>query len=421
MKKKGISLRILALACALIVTALSMTSCMLLLPEEDYMTEEEVKALISGTMSGDTTIGNVNEYEITIENNGSANLSAATKGVLSTVSIAAQFTISYGYGGTSNATSSGAGVIYQLDKEKGDAYIITNYHVVYDVDSKTSNKISNNINVYLYGQESSAYAIPATYVGGAMSQDLAILKVTGSRVLAESNACAVSFADPDDISILDTAIAIGNPAADGISATVGYVNVDSEYVSITAADGRSNITLRLLRIDTAVNSGNSGGGLFNDRGELIGIVNAKITSSSIDNIAYAIPSGVVSGVAENIIRYCASTELENPYKYSLGITMNNSELYTEYDEETGKIHKREVVKVDSIEAGSLASSLFEKGDVISAITVDGERYEIHRMYQVVDCMLSVFEDSELSFDILRGGEKMTISVDISGIEPKKVV
>ena len=130
---------------------------------------------------------------------------------------------------------------------------------------------------------------------------------------------------------------------------------------------------------------------------------------------------MVSGVAENIIRYCASTELENPYKYSLGITMNNSELYTEYDEETGKIHKREVVKVDSIEAGSLASSLFEKGDVISAITVDGERYEIHRMYQVVDCMLSVFEDSELSFDILRGGEKMTISVDISGIEPKKVV
>ena len=372
---KGLTLIITVL----MLVSVSLSSCLYsgdASGAEDYMTEEEVNRLIENSMGGNVNIGNVNEYDISIDNPSSSNLVAAAKGVLSAVSISCEFTITgydfFGRPVTSKATAAGAGVIYKLDKTAGDAYIITNYHVVYAASSNTANGISNNINVYLYGMESSKYAIPATFVGGAMTQDLAVLKVSGSRILAESNAMAVDVADSDDVSILETAIAIGNPAAGGISATVGCINVDSEYVSITAADDRTSIKLRLFRIDTAVNEGNSGGGLFNDKGELIGIVNAKIISTNIDNIAYAIPSSVVIGVVENIMHYCDGTELENPYKYNMGITMDSSEQYTEYDTETGKVHKREVVTIGSITEGSVAQQYFQLGDVIKSITIDGK-------------------------------------------------
>ena len=61
--------------------------------------------------------------------------------------------------------------------------------------------------------------------------------------------------------------------------------------------------MRVIRVDTAVNPGNSGGGLFNSKGELIGIVNAKIISSDVENIGYAIPSSVAINVADNIINH----------------------------------------------------------------------------------------------------------------------
>ena len=286
-------------------------------------------------------------------------------------------------------------------------YIITNYHVVYDTRANTANQISSDIKLRLYGQDDAAYNIPATYVGGSMTLDLAVLRVQGSTVLMSSNAVAASVADSDGVAILDTAIAVGNPASSGLSATVGCVNVDSEYIIMDAADGVTDIKLRLMRIDTAVNSGNSGGGLFNDRGELIGIVNAKMSSTDVDNIGYAIPSNIAKYVAENIIHFCDGTSKENPYKYMMGITMEASRLYTVVDTETGRVHKREEVSVTEISRGSIGDELFEVGDVIRSITIDGTKYEINRMYQVVDCMYNAREESTISVEILRDGESVT--------------
>ena len=374
---------------------------------DEYMTEAAVNQMIQNSMMGNITIDNVNEYDVDIQADN-ANLVAAAKGVLSAVSISSDF-------------GAGSGVIYKMNKTSGDAYIITNYHVVYSPQATTANGISQNIKVYLYGMESDAYAIPATFVGGALTQDLAVLKVWGSRVLAESNAMAVTMAASDDISILDTAIAIGNPAAAGISATVGYVNVDSEYVSMTAADGKTGVTFRLLRIDTAVNQGNSGGGLFNDKGELIGIVNAKIISTGIDNIAYAIPSGVVRGVVENILHYCDGTSNEKPIKYRMGVTMKTAKQYTVYDAESGKVYKRETVAVDTITAGSIAAELFAVDDIIKSITVDGVTYEITRMFQVIDCMFYVYQNSTVTVNIIRGAQEMTVSVPVSRMVAESVI
>ena len=67
----------------------------------------------------------------------------------------------------------------------------------------------------------------------------------------------------------DSAIAIGNAQGYGVSASCGIVSVDSEYITMTAADGRTSVSFRVFRVDTAVNSGNSGGGLFDGQCRLI--------------------------------------------------------------------------------------------------------------------------------------------------------
>ena len=420
MKSTKRIVRAVILSVMITLLALSLTSC-LWQKSNEYMTREEVEALL-GEMGGDVTIENAPNYNITIENDENGNLVAAAKAVLSAVRVSANFETRYAHSSTSKQYSSGgAGVIYKLDKTSGDAYVITNYHVVYDSKANTSNCISDDIQLYLYGQESSAYAIPATFIGGSMTMDLAVLKVDGSRTLAESNAAAVTVADSGDVSILETAIAIGNPASGGLSATVGCINVDSEYIEITGADGVSTIELRLFRIDTAVNNGNSGGGLFNDRGELIGIVNAKMSSTTVDNIGYAIPSNIAKYVADNVIHYCDGTKLENPYKYKFGVTIESSELYTVYDEQTGKVHKRETVTVSAINAGSIGAGAFEVGDVLKSITIDGVRYEINRSFILIDCMYNIFAESEVTVEVERGGETVTLEFSFANRSADKVV
>lgn len=412
---------ILALSLVLIISIFGMSSCYLLGTglgtNDDVLTKDDVQNMINNSMGDNVTVeggDNINVNISGVEQNNAA----AGKALLSAVSIRCTFkTIGYGTsyqpGGTVSRekSSAGSGVIYKLDKENGDAYIITNYHVVFYNQANTENGISDNINIYLYGQESSEYAIPATYVGGSMNYDLAILKVEGSRLLAESNAMAVSFADSNEVSVLDRAIAVGNPEALGISATLGYINVDSEYIQMEGADGMTAIQIRVMRMDTAVNSGNSGGGLFNNRGELIGIVNAKLTDS--ENMSYAIPSNFVKYVAENILYYCDGKTNENVYRCYLGITVQASKLYTVYDDESGKVHKREEVSIISVENNSLSSGVLKAGDVINSITVDGVTYEVNRMFIVTDSMLNARVGSEVTINVTRNGEQMDLKLTIA--------
>lgn len=92
--------------------------------------------------------------------------------------------------------------------------------------------------------------------------------------------------------------------------TEGALSVESEYISLTAADEKSTIDFRVMRTDAAINSGNSGGALFDAQGKLIGITNAKrvdqlesdrTTIDSVDNIGYALPITQVKYAVENIL------------------------------------------------------------------------------------------------------------------------
>ena len=187
-----------------------------------------------------------------------ANITVAiAKGLRSAVSIHAFFTKTVpGYrpgssGRVEEHYSAGSGVIYQMDRSEGDAFIVINYHVVYDLDSDTANGISNDITVYLYGGENEGQEIKATYVGGSLYYDIAVLRVENNEILKNSDACAVTVADSDQISVGDSAIAIGNAQGYGIAASLGVVSVDSEYVTMTAVDGVTEVVSRFIRVDTA--------------------------------------------------------------------------------------------------------------------------------------------------------------------------
>ncbi len=301
--------------------------------------------------------------------------------------------------------SIGSGIIYKFDKDSGTAYIITNYHVVYSANSNAE-KISNSINIYLYG--SSDTAIPATYVGGAMNYDIAVLKVENSDFLKTSNARAVDLAT-EEVAVGDSAIAVGNPEALGISATQGIISVDSEYMTMTGPDNVTQITFRSMRIDTSINSGNSGGGLFNNKGELIGIVNSKANSSTIENIAYAIPLDIAIGVAENAIYYNDG----GIQVYTLGATLTGENSYAYYDEENSVTRIREDVVVTAV-SGSVASEIaLQSGDVITSIAINGVTTTITRAYMVDDLMLTIRPDDEVTINFTRSGQSMTATITAS--------
>lgn len=393
----------------LIATVFSLNSCLPFFPsfptdsetgnEAPALTQQDVQNMIDNSLKGDVTVQGGNNNYITIEGT-QTNTLVASKALLSTVSVVCE-------------NAAGSGVIYKLDKERGNAYIITNYHVLYDAKSTNANKISTSINCLLYGQEFLDYMIPATYVGGSMQYDIAILKVTGSRVLVESNAMAAEFADSDEVSVFETAIAVGNAQGNGISVTGGVVTVDSENISMQSADNSMTIDLRVIRTDAAVNGGNSGGGLYNSEGKLIGIVNAKLISSSVEGMGYAIPSNIVKYMAENILYYCDGKEEESPYRCMLGIMVYGMKYYTVYDETTGKLLKREIVQIQSLTDTSIVNGKLEANDIIKYIKIHGQTYTVHRMHNVVDIMLNARVGDTVTFGIVRNDTEMVVDVVIT--------
>ncbi len=373
---------------------------------------------------GDSAQNIVNNITIT---GSESNIAYATaKGLRSAVSIYCTFeTTSSGNSfwnprpSTQTYYTTGSGVIYQIDAS-GNAFIVTNHHVVYDSSSDTENGISDKIYLYLYGLESEAYAIPATYVGGSENYDLAVLRVDENDILKEAYASgaasAVGIGNSDEISPGQTTIAIGNPSADelgGISVTSGIVSVDSEYITMSSNSGKGEISFRVIRTDAPVNSGNSGGGMYNDKGELIGIVNAKIASSDIENIGYALPSNVVRAVADNIIDYCYGKECESVMRGLLGITVEISGYDTYFDAEKGMLVRTEEISVAEVTAGGLGEDILSVGDVVKSITIGDKTTNVTRRHHLIDAMLDVRVGNTVSFVIIRDGAEMTVSTVIT--------
>ena len=164
------------------------------------------------------------------------------------------------------------------------------------------------------------------------------------------------------------------------------------------ADEVTTCQFRVIRTDTPINPGNSGGGLFNENGELIGIVNAKITSSTIENIGYAIPSNIVEYVTKNIIKNCNGTDSIHVKRCMIGIIVAATSSSSAFNGLKTTII--ETVVVGSITENSIAEEKLELGDVLTSVTInyaDGTSLtqNITRTFHLVDLSLTLSVGDEL--------------------------
>lgn len=304
--------------------------------------------------------------------------------------------------------SAGSGVIYHVDKAAGNAYIITNYHVI----CTTEGTIFEEINVYLFGMELSTYAIPAKFLGGSHNYDIAVLKIEDSEVIRKSYATAVTFADSEAVRVFDTSYAVGNAEGLGISVSKGIISVDSEQLEVAGSDGEM-MNLRVMRYDTPINQGNSGGGLFNDQGGLIGIVCAKRIGADVDNMAYAIPSNLALSLVKNIIDHCDGQNMTKVNRPLLGVTITSFVIGLDIDEETGDITKVEKVEVYTVVNDGPSAAVMQVGDVINSITVDGVKTEVTRTHHVPESMLNARVGSTVVLSVTRAGQTFDVTFTIS--------
>lgn len=433
--------RIIALAVALLLTltaVLSLSSCLSALvnilgtlPDsgingelnsgENENNGSENNSGSSGSSSGSTEPDRETEFLPGSENNDELidKIGASYKTLLSTVVIQTTFEVyegsfnGFGYDDRTDIyVSAGSGVIYSIDREAGDAYIITNYHVVYDKDSVTSDGICDDIKLYLYGQEYQDYAIPAEYVGGSMTYDIAVLRVRDSEVLRNSLAVAASFADSDLVSVMDECFVVGNPEGEGMSVTSGTVSVDSENLEMIGADERTTIKLRVMRVCAAVNHGNSGGGVYDADGRLIGIVVAKKTGEDVDNIGYGIPSNLAKNLVGNIIDNCDGETNKSIKRVLLGITLTAYVTGLRVDEESGKVIKSELVEIIELSDTCIFKDTLAAGDIITTVAVDGVTRSVSRTHHVIDHMMTARVGSEITVTVNRGGETLSYTMTV---------
>ncbi len=373
---------------------------------------------------------NITENNVTVNGTAfDATAFAASKALLSTVGIECAFTVLendyFGYQQRETiAYASGSGVIYSVDKTTGDAYIITNYHVVYEARSIDPGQISRNIKVYMLGDSEKT---DATFVGGSPKYDIAVLKVTGSARFAASAAAVVDVAD-DEARAGESILVVGNARGEGIAVTKGIVSVDSEYITMDSlTDYGVKETSRVIRIDAPVNPGNSGGGLFDASGRLLGIINAKQVDEETEGMGYAIPVGIALTIVEKVIAGDMDEELVTR-RVLMGVTLTIADSSMVYDTATGLISiKEKVVIAEDNEAegidGITAGGLGEKaglmcGDVITAICVgDGDIRVVTRQHHIIDEVLKARAGDSISITVLRDIDGTITEVNCTVVVP----
>jgi len=212
--------------------------------------------------------------------------------------------VTYGsFFGQSISQGAGSGVFLT-----SDGYIVTNFHVI---------KNSNSVTVTTTdGKE-----YPAVVIGYDEEEDLAVIKIDGTdfspAVIGSSSAARVG----------DTAIAIGNPLGTlGGTVTTGIVSALDRQIEV---EGQM---MNMLQTNAAVSPGNSGGGLFNAKGELIGIVNAKSDGEDVEGLGFAIPSDTVKKVTTDIMENKTTSRVSTgPILGVTVVSVNNEETAKQYN------------------------------------------------------------------------------------------
>ena len=249
----------------------------------------------------------------------------------------------YGYGDRGGSreytqTSAGSGVILSAD-----GYILTNNHVISGADK---------ITVYVMPEDADGEetAYEATLIGASETNDIAVLKIDAKGLNA------ASFGDSDALELGEPAVVIGNPMGKVHgSVTAGIISATERELTI------DDVTIDAIQTDAAINPGNSGGALFDEYGNVVGIVYAKSSSLSIEGIGYAIPVNNVKELVSQIINEPESVKAQTKgSQIMLGITIQNvtEELAKRYSMPVG-VYVKDVESMSAAERAGI-----QKGDII---------------------------------------------------------
>ena len=341
---------------------------------EDARTEQALERITEAAAAGSAD----NAQAATPVKNDSAALTASSiyeQACEQVVGVTTEVTYTNFFGMNSSSAVSGTGFIVSED-----GYILTNYHVI-----ELAAQNDKDVNVILY--DGTRYT--ASIVGYEKYNDVAVLKIDANGLKP------VSFGNSDSLSVGDLVYAVGNPLGElDFSMSTGHVSALDRAIT----SDESGVAINMFQIDAAVNSGNSGGPVYNAAGEVVGIVTAKYASTGVEGLGFAIPINDAVKIASDLITKGYVTG-----KAYMGVQIDQryNSLYSQY------YNMPLGAYVYSVEDGSCA----EKAGLLAKdiITRLGDQ-DITGYTDLTSALHGFSAGDTTSMTVYRGGEEVTLTI-----------
>ena len=341
---------------------------------EDARTEQALERITEAAAAGSAD----SAQTATAVKNDSAALTASAiyaQACSQVVGVTTEVTYTNFFGMNSSSAVSGTGFIVSED-----GYILTNYHVI-----ELAAQNDKDVNVILY--DGTRYT--ASIVGYEKYNDVAVLKIDANGLKP------VSFGNSDTLSVGDLVYAVGNPLGElDFSMSTGHVSALDRAIT----SDESGVAINMFQIDAAVNSGNSGGPVYNAAGEVVGIVTAKYASTGVEGLGFAIPINDAVKIASDLITKGYVTG-----KAYMGVQIDQryNSLYSQY------YNMPLGAYVYSVEDGSCA----EKAGLLAKdiITRLGDQ-DITGYTDLTSALHGFSAGDTTSMTVYRGGEEVTLTI-----------
>ena len=289
---------------------------------------------------------------------------------------------------TEQVNSEGSGVIYK--KEGESAYLVTNTHVINGA-KKVDIRLADGTKV------------PGEIVGSDTYSDIAVVKISSEKV-----STVAEFGDSNQLSVGETAIAIGSPLGSEYANTVtqGIVSSLNRHVSLKSEDGQA-ISTNAIQTDTAINPGNSGGPLINIQGQVIGITSSKIASNggtSVEGLGFAIPTNDVKNIINQLEKEGKVT------RPALGIHMVNLTNLSTADIKKLKLPDKVTsgVAVRTVQKNMPANGHLQQYDVITKV----DDTKISSTTELQNVLYSHSIGDEITITYYRNGKEETTKIKL---------
>lgn len=277
----------------------------------------------------------------------------------------------FGFGGqgqtqTQETESQGSGII--IGKNDSELLMVTNNHVVEGADTLSVCFIDNQV-------------YEAAIKGTDPENDLAVIAVPLDSISDDtmSQIAVASIGDSDSLKVGEQVVAIGNALGYGQSVTTGIVSAVNRTLSSDSSDTQDSnsssddsSSATYIQTDAAINPGNSGGALLNMNGEVIGINSAKLASTEVEGMGYAIPISRVSDIIDNLMNQTTRTKVDSDKQGTIGIKGINvtSDVQDKYGLPEG-IYVSEVTSGSAADkAGITSGSVITKFDGKSVTDIE---------------------------------------------------